>query len=114
MKRLIILIILLLSLSGCFKNNINSSVYISSIGFEVKDDKLVAYFLSNPLTDISRKSEENKKEAQYLKVEGNSCYEVFNEAKQSLLIPLNFLHVKTIIFSKDCFETEYIEDFLNY
>lgn len=113
MRKILIFFIVVFTLSGC-NTSVNSSVYISSIGFEVKDDKLVAYFLSNPLTDISRKSEENKKEAQYLKVEGNSCYEVFNEAKQSLLIPLNFLHVKTIIFSKDCFETEYIEDFLNY
>ena len=115
MRKILISFILLLVfvLSSC-NTSVNSSVYISSIGFEINENKLVGYFLSNPLTDISRKSEESKKEAQYLKVEGESCYEVFNKAKQSLLIPLNFLHIKTIIFSKDCFETEYIEDFLNY
>ena len=113
MNKLIIFLGLILCLVGC-NTSVNSSVYISSIGFEVNEGKLVAYFLSNPLTDISRKSEEDKKEAQYIKVEGESFYEVFNEAKQSLLIPLNFLHIKTVIFSKDCFETPYIEDFLNY
>ena len=108
-----LMVIICLFLSGC-NTSINSSVYISSIGFEIEDGKLIGYFLSNPLTDISRKSEEPKKEGQYIKTEGESSYEVFNEAKQSLLIPLNFLHVKTVIFSKDCFESKYIEDFLIY
>ena len=100
-------------LSGC-STSVNSSVYISSIGFELEEGRLVGYFLSNPLTDISRTGDDKKKEAQYLQVDGDSCYEVFNEAKQSLLLPLNFLHIKTVIFSKDCFESKYIEDFLNY
>ena len=110
---LLLLIIICFSLTSC-NTSVNSSVYISSIGFEVEDKELVGYFLSNPLTDISRKSEESTSEAQYIKVKGKSCYEVFNEAKQSLLIPLNFLHIKTVIFSKDCFDTPYIEDFLTY
>ena len=39
-------------LSGC-STSVNSSVYISSIGFELEEGQLVGYFLSNPLTDIS-------------------------------------------------------------
>ena len=115
MRKIIIFLTLFICfiLSGC-NTSVNSSVYISSIGFEIDGDELVGYFLSNPLTDITRNSEDKKKEAQYIKAKGKSCYDVFNEAKQSLLIPLNFLHVKTIIFSKDCFETKYIEDFLTY
>ena len=52
MRKIFILILLFftLALSSC-NTNINSSIYISSIGFEIKDDKLVTYFLSNPLTD---------------------------------------------------------------
>ena len=107
------LFIFTLCLSGC-NTTINSSVYISSIGFEVKDDKLVSYFLSNPLTDISRSSEDNENEAQYIKLETNSVYEAFLEAKQSLLAHLNFLHIKTVIFSEECFSSKYILDFLNY
>ena len=100
-------------LSSC-NTSVNSSVYISSIGFEIEEGKLVAYFLANPLTDISRSSEDKSKEAHYIKAKGESSYEVFNEAKQSLLIPLNFLHIKTVIFSEECFSSRYIEDFLNY
>ena len=99
--------------SGC-NTNINSSVYISSIGFEIKDEKLVAYFLSNPLTDITRTSEDKQKEAQFIKVEASSVYEAFREAEQSLLSPLNFLHVKTVIFTEECFNSKYVLDFLTF
>ena len=37
---ILILILLVLNLSGCFKNEINSSIYISMVGFEIKDDKI--------------------------------------------------------------------------
>lgn len=108
-----IMVFLLFGLSGC-NSSINSSVYISSIGFEVKDDKLVTYFLSNPLTDITRSSEDKAKEAQYLKLETTSVYDAFIEAEQSLLFPLNFYHVKTVVFSEECFSSKYVEDFLNF
>jgi hypothetical protein len=115
MRKIFILILLFftLTLSSC-NTNINSSIYISSIGFEIKDDKLVTYFLSNPLTDISRSSEDKEKEAQFVRVEASSVYEAFNEAKQSLLSPLNFLHVKTVIFTEECFSSKYILDFLTF
>lgn len=112
--QIIILFLLLMFTSGC-NTSINSSVYISSIGFEVNEDgKLVTYFLSNPLTDISRSSEDKTKEAQYIKLTTDSVYDAFLEASQSLLSPLNFLHVKTIIFSEKCFGSKYIMDFFNY
>ena len=113
MKKIFILICLFLCLSICGCNtSINSSVYISSIGFEVKDDKVVVYFLSNPHTDITRSGDDKQREAQYLKIEADSIYEAFTNAKQSLLSPLNFLHIKTVIFTEECFNSKYIEDFL--
>ena len=113
MRKLLILIVisLMFLVSGC-NTSINSSVYISSIGFDVKDDKLVAYFLSNPLTDISRSSEDKKTEAQYIQVETSSVYEAFMMAEESLLLPLNFLHVKTVIFTEECLNSKYVLDFL--
>ena len=113
MKKTLILLCLFLCFSiGSCNTSINSSVYISSIGFEVKDDKVVAYFLSNPHTDITRSGDDKQKEAQFIKIESNSIYEAFNNAKQSLLSPLNFLHIKTVIFTEECFNSKYIEDFL--
>lgn len=109
----IIFLMLVYCLSGC-NTSINSNVYISSIGFEMNDDKLVTYFLSNPLTDITRSSEDKEKKAQFIKIEANSVYEAFLEAEQSMLSPLNFLHVKTVIFSEECFNSKYIEDFLTF
>lgn len=115
MRKLLIIIslVLIFIVSGC-NTNINASVYISSMGFEIKDDKLVAFFLSNPLTDISRSSEDKEKEAQYIKVEVESVYEAFTLAEQSQLSPLNFLHVKTVIFTEECFNSKYILDFLTF
>ena len=42
MRKLYLLsfVVILLILSGC-TNNVNSNIYISSIGFEIKDDKIV-------------------------------------------------------------------------
>ena len=113
MRKINILICLLLCfvIGGC-NTSINSSVYISSIGFEVEDEKVIVYFLSNPLTDITRSSEDKQKEAQFIKIEANSIYDAFNDAKHSLLSPLNFLHIKTVIFTEECFNSKFIEDFL--
>ena len=59
MRKISLLLLLLCCfvVSGC-NISVNSSVYISSIGFEIENDELVGYFLSKPLTDIYRKSEE--------------------------------------------------------
>ena len=113
MKKTVILIALFLTfgLFGC-NTAVNSSVYVSSIGFDIEGDKLVAYFLSNPLTDITRNSETEKKDAQFVMVEVNSVYDAFIEAEQSLLIPLNYLHVKTVIFSEKFLNSHYVEEFL--
>ena len=113
---LIILSFFVVSLSGCFSNNINSSIYISSIGFEVNEGKIKAYFLSNPLTNISRGSDGNSNgnESEYVSVETDSIYEAFLKAEQSMLSPLNYRHVKTVIFHKDVFATKYIRDFFEF
>ena len=110
MRKIYIVVSLFLCfmVTGC-NTAINSSIYISSIGFEVKDEKVVAYFLSNPLTDITRSSEDKQKEAQFVKIEANSIYDAFTNAKQTLLSPLNFLHIKTVIFTEECFNSKYIE-----
>ena len=111
---ILILILLILPLYGC-NQNINSNIYISSIGFEVKDDKLVTYFLSNPLTNISRGAgKEEKDKTEYIKVETTSVYDAFIEAEKSLLFPLNYRHIKSVIFHKDVFKTSYINDFLDF
>ena len=113
MKKIYILIFttLLIFLSGC-STNINSSIYISSIGFEIEEDKLVSYFLSNPLTNISREDgSSTNQEAEYIKVKTTSVYDAFLQANQSLLSPLNFKHIKTVIFNEECFHTKYIDDF---
>lgn len=115
MKKIIILFNLFLCcvLSSC-NTSVNSSVYISSMGFELEDDQLVTYFLSNPLADISRNKESSDKKTQYVKVKSNNFFEAFEEAEKSLLSPLNFRHIKTTIFSKEFLESKYLEEFLIY
>lgn len=115
MKKILISVLFCLSLCGCFKNEINSSIYISSIGFEVKDDKVVCYFLSNPLNDISRKDGGGEeKETEYIKIEANSIDEAFKRAEKTLLLPLNYRHVKSVIFHKDFFVSNYVEEFFRF
>ena len=111
---ILVLILFILPLFGC-NQNINSNIYISSIGLEIKDDKLITYFLSNPLTNISRgDGKEEKDKTEYIKVETTSVYDAFIEAEKSLLFPLNYRHIKSVIFHKDVFKTSYINEFLEF
>lgn len=115
MRKFSILILFVLSLTGCFKNEINSTIYISSIGFEVKEDKIVCYFLSNPLNNISRNASGSEdSDSEFIKIEADSIDSAFKEAEKTLLLPLNYRHVKSVIFSKDVFETKYIDEFFRF
>ena len=115
MRKVIILCLFMLSLTGCFKNEINSSIYISSIGFEIKEDKIVCYFLSNPLNNISRNTSGSEdSDSEFIKIEANSIDGAFKEAEKTLLLPLNYRHIKSIIFNKDVFNTKYIEEFFRF
>ena len=116
MKKIIniLLVFLVFILSSC-DTKLNSTIYISSIGIESKDDKVIFYFLSNPLTDITRNdSGDSDKESEILKVEATSVYEAFNHASLSLLSPLNFRHIKTVVLHNSLFDTDYIDEFLQY
>ena len=117
MKKIIsfILLVFTLNLVGCVSTNINSTIYISSIGFEVHDGKLVTYFLSNPLTNISRSdSGSQEQKSEYIKVETDSVHEAFLKAEQTLLSPLNYRHIKTVIFRKEVFDTPFLEQFFMF
>lgn len=113
MKKILILLLLVFNLSGCFKNEINSSVYISSIGFEVEEGKIKCYFLSNPLNNISRNSS-GEGESEYIKIEASSVEEGFKNAEKSLLLPPNYRHIKSVIFHKSFFESKFLEQFLKF
>lgn len=115
MKKILIVLNIFLCyfLFGC-NTSVNSSIYISSMGFEVIDGQLVTYFLSNPLADISRNKDEKDNNNQYVKVESKSIFEAFRDAEKSLLSPLNFRHIKTAILSKEFIESKYLEEFLIY
>ena len=110
---IISLIFTLFTLVSC-DTQINSTLYVSSIGISTSDGKVIISFLSNPLTDISRNKNEDDKEPEVLKIESDSVYAAFNEASLSLLTPLNFKHIKTVIIHKDVFDTKYVNEFLEY
>ena len=95
------------------KNEINSTIYISSIGFEMNEEKLVCYFLSNPLNNISRKENEEKKN-EFVKVEVTSIDEGFKKAEKSLLLPLNFRHIKSVVFNESVLKTKHLEEFFMF
>lgn len=116
MRKIIIilgLLILLFTMTSC-DTKVNSTIYISSIGIEVKNEKINFHFLANPLTDISRNKSEASKESEVLKIEASTVYEAFNTASLSLLTPLNFKHIKTVIMHTSFFDSKYIDEFLQY
>lgn len=105
---------MLFILSGCMQTNINSSIYISSIGFEASEGKLITYFLSNPLTNISRSENGSEQKTEFIKVETESVYEAFLIAEQTLLSPLNYKHIKTVIFKEELFKTGFVDEFFTF
>ena len=55
-----------------------------------------------------------KEKTEYIKVKTDSVYDAFIEAEKSLLFPLNYRHIKTVIFHQDFFKTKYIKDFFDF
>lgn len=112
MKKIIILILLICSLSAC-NSQTNSDIYISSVGIDVNENGLVVYFIANMQRDLSR-NETSTKEIEYLKIESNNIVDAFKKAKDSYIKKINFSHIKTLLLSKKFLESEFLESFLEY
>ena len=112
MRRLLILVLIGMGLMGC-ESKLNMSLYISSIGFEVEEDKLMMYFLCNPLNDIIR-SEKSELKTEYFVIEAESITDGFEKVQEAIPFDINYMHLQTVIFHKDFLASDKLPLFLNF
>ncbi len=108
----IILIISLLFLSGCNKNTILNTVYISSIGIDYVEEEYVCYFYSPPSKDIGKNNDTN--EATVYVVKNKELAYCFNEMFNSAPTNVNMLHLKTMILSDSFKDINVLLDYFKY
>ena len=114
MRKIILFLTLIISFSlmSC-DEKLNTSLYISSIGLEMKEDSLMMYFLCNPLTDITR-TDDSELKTDYFKIEANSISEGISKVKETIPFEINFMHLQTVIFHKSFVEAKKLSMFLNF
>jgi hypothetical protein len=114
MKKIILLLALIISFSliSC-DEKLNTSLYISSIGLEMKEDSLMMYFLCNPLTDITR-TDNSELKTEYFKIKTNNISEGISKVKETIPFEINFMHLQTVIFHKNFIEAKKLSMFLNF
>ncbi len=108
MKKLIILVILLLS--GCSSRSILNTVYISSIGIEYIDNEYIGYFYAPPTKDIS-KDQSTDDESIVFTIKDGELVNIFNKIYSISPTNVNLMHLKTMILSNTF--TDY-DGLLNY
>lgn len=112
-KRIISLLILILLLVGC-THQINSTIYVLSVGFERNENGLTTHFLVNPKNDLSRADSNDPKQNVIYSSKEKTIALAFNDIKNSYAADLNFKHIKTFIFQRSSFNDEDINMFLRF
>ena len=108
-----ILIFILLLLSGC-SVDISESLFIASIGFEMKDEKINGYFYIPLSSDVGKANEEGKGSGEFVRVAGDTIEQVFNNVDAVNSININLKHVSSVVLNESLFNDEFILEFINY
>ncbi len=112
MKKIILLILISLTLSGCNTNykSLNDIAIVSSIIVDKKDDKYVTYI---ELYKEEKSENKSKKVAYFVEGKGSNLKDALDNASLSISKNLYFVHTNAVIFSKDVVNED-LEYLLNY
>ncbi len=112
MKKIFLLIVLTLLVSGCSANykNLNNLGIVSSLIIDKKDDEYITY-----LEIYKEEKAENgsKKSSYFIKGKGSNIKDAMNEASLSLSKDLYFVHINAVILSKEAINNN-LENIFNY
>ncbi len=111
MKYFIILFILLLS--GCEKNSILNTVYISSIGLDYVDGEYIGYFYSPPTKDLGKQDNSDDTSTVFV-ITDNQLVNVFDQMFDSAVTNINMHHLKTMILSDEFKDVDILLNYFKY
>ncbi|MGM0836577.1 MAG: Ger(x)C family spore germination protein [Bacillota bacterium] len=109
--RIIIVLVMLSSLTGCLGiREMQDQTYVTTIGFDVEDEKIAVYFQALTFTNVSKK-EGGGGEAKAAPVligkgTGLTIEEAFNNLEQNTAVPMHYGHIHTLIVSEKVMETK--------
>ena len=110
MKKIFIVMLLLLSLLGCSKNDkISKSIYISSIALEYKDDMYHGYFLI--AKELNSKDDNEKSSIASSK--GNTILDIFKSINKSVSMNINMKHTSTVVLHTSMLKKIHIDELIN-
>ncbi len=112
MKKLFI-IILLCFISGCEKESILNTVYISSIGIDYIEGEYIGYFYSPPAKDIGKNNDSNDEACVYV-IKDKELGNVFDKLFDSDPVYINILHLKTMILSDNFKDINVLLNYFKY
>ena len=91
----------------------NQTLYISSLGFDYSNNSIQCYMLSTPLENLSRTTKADSG-SEYCKTEAQNIDLLFKEADNSVLMPMNFKHTKSLVLTEAFLTSDHFKELLLY
>ena len=112
LKKILLLIVIILSVTGCNSsyNNLNDMAIVSSFLIDMKDDKYEVYI---ELYKEEKSENKSKKVSYFVKGSGSNLRSAITDASSSVSKTLYFNHVNAVVFSKESIDNN-LEYMFNY
>lgn len=112
LRKIIILLILIISVTGCSSSyeNLNDMAIVSSFLVDKKDDKYKVYI---ELYKEEKSENKSKKVSYYIDGTGNNLRDAITDASSSVSKKLYFNHINSVVFSKQSIDNN-LEYMFNY
>lgn len=116
MKKIIIIILFILSCSSCkAANRIYYDMYIASIGLEKADDGYNAYFYLPSSVDVGQTDKSSDgKASEVAKVWGETLVDVFSNLDLSTALKMNLEHISSIVLNESMMNNDELLKLIEY
>lgn len=112
MKKLLLVLLGVLFLSGCKYNSIASSIYVASMHFAHDGEQYKANFYVINSLSIGLNDTSESDTGSLATIESESMADVFAKLDLSTALDVNLMHVGTIILDTSILKKEYIKELL--
>lgn len=116
MKKIFLLFLLLLFITGCkASNTIYYDLFIASIGFEKNNDEFTAYFYLPSSLDVgSTKQDATKYPSEVAEINDSSISGLFYKLEASTYLNMNLKHISSIVLDKSFLNDKDIDELISY
>ncbi len=115
MRKLLLVILILLSLTGCrAANAIYYNLYFASIGIEYENDEYKGYFYLPSSMDLGNDKSNNEQKAEIAKSSGKTLQDVFNNIEASSFLIMNFKHISSLVLHEEILKNNKLDDIISF